>query len=119
MDITIPGCSFDFHSLDRKPAGAFARRSGEKTFIRIAACGQTNVHLAQSMQMVGSHRGSSSAMSRLSQRDVPTGNAPSTGSAETGSRSPRPAIISAVTYCTTVSYTHLRAHETRHELVCR
>src|SRR5450756_1529029 len=101
MAITIPGCSFDFHSLDWKLAGAFASSSGEKTFIRVSAGGHTRVHLAQSIQIVGSHSGSSSAMSRRSHWDVASGNAPSTGSAET------------------VSYTHLRAHETRHDLVCR
>ena len=96
----IPGCSRDFHSLSLKPSGAPSSADGSKTFIRIAAWGQTSAHLAQSMQIDGSQIGISCAMLRFSQRAVSVGNVPSTGNADTGSRSPWPAIIFAVTRCT-------------------
>ncbi len=96
----IPGCSRDFHSLSLNPSGASCSADGSKTFIRIAACGQTSAHLAQSMQIDGSQIGISCAMLRFSQRAVSVGNVPSTGSADTGRRSPWPAIIFAVTRCT-------------------
>jgi hypothetical protein len=43
------------------------------------------------MQMLGSQTGISRASARFSQRAVPVGNVPSTGSALTGNRSPSPA----------------------------
>ena len=89
--------SRDLNSLLWKPAGAFATASVGKTFIRMAACGQTMAHLPQSMQIEGSQIGISWAMARFSKAVVPVGNVPSTGNALTGSRSPRPAISSAVT----------------------
>ena len=96
----IPGCSRDFHSLSLNPSGASSNADGSKTFIRIAAWGQTSAHLAQSMQIDGSQIGISCAMLRFSQRAVSVGKVPSTGNADTGSRSPWPAIIFAVTRCT-------------------
>ena len=68
--------------------------------MRIVACGQTIAHRPQSMQMSGSQIGISWAIERFSYLAVPVGNVPSTGSAETGSRSPSPAISSAVTRLT-------------------
>ena len=50
--------------------------------------------------MRGSQTGISTAMLRFSQRLVPIGQVPSTGKALTGSRSPLPASITAVTRCT-------------------
>ena len=96
----MPGCSRDFHSLSLKPSGAPASAEGSNTFMRIAACGHTRAHFAQSMQIDGSQIGISSAMLRFSHRAVSVGNVPSTGSAETGNRSPSPAIIFAVTFRT-------------------
>src|SRR5215472_11371857 len=63
----------------------------------MAACGQTKAHLLHWMQILLSQRGTSSAMVRFSHFVVPVGQVPSTGKAETGSRSPLPAIITAVT----------------------
>ena len=61
-----PGSSRSFHSFQRKPSGAWSIETGSKTFIRIAACGQTSAHFAQSMQIAGSHDGISRAMLRFS-----------------------------------------------------
>ena len=66
----------------------------------MAACGQTMAHLPQSMQIDGSQIGISWAMARFSYCVVPVGNVPSTGKALTGSRSPSPAIRTAVTFLT-------------------
>src|SRR5436305_4946169 len=66
----------------------------------MAACGQASAHWLHWMQTSGSQIGISSARLRFSQRVVPMGQVPSTGKAETGSRSPLPAIITAVTFCT-------------------
>ena len=63
----------------------------------MVACGQTRAHLLHWMQIFASQMGTSSAMVRFSHFVVPSGQVPSTGKAETGSRSPLPAIISAVT----------------------
>src|SRR5215470_11686595 len=63
----------------------------------MVACGQTKAHLLHWMQTFGSQIGTSSAMRRFSHFVVPTGQVPSTGKADTGSRSPLPAIITAVT----------------------
>ena len=52
------------------------------------------------MQIFGSHTGISSARLRFSHFAVPIGQVPSTGNALTGSRSPLPASITAVTFCT-------------------
>ena len=60
-------------------------------------CGQTNEQLPHWMQMSGSQTATSSEMLRFSYAVVPLGYVPSTGSALTGSSSPRPAIIAAVT----------------------
>src|SRR5262245_64545899 len=61
------------------------------------AWGQTKEHLLHWMQTFGSQIGTSSAIRRFSHFVVPTGQVPSTGKADTGSRSPLPAIITAVT----------------------
>src|SRR5262245_21763202 len=63
----------------------------------MVACGQTNAHLLHWIQTFGSQIGTSSAMRRFSQRVVAVGQVPATGPADTGSRSPLPAIITAVT----------------------
>ena len=94
--ILMPGRCRSRQSFDGKPSGAPSSASGGNTFIRIAACGHTIAHLAQSMQMDGSQIGISSAIERFSQRAVPTGKVPSTGRALTGRVSPRPASIVAV-----------------------
>src|SRR5512142_2501469 len=62
----LPGRSLPRQGLLLKPAGACASSSGSQTLIRIAACGQTSAHLAQSMQIDGSQTGSSSASARRS-----------------------------------------------------
>ena len=64
--ISIPGRSRAFHSFERKLSGAPSSASGAKTFIRIAACGQTSAHFAQSMQIEGSQIGISRAIERFS-----------------------------------------------------
>lgn len=95
-----PGFSRSRHSLCWNDSGAWSAAMGSYTFIRIAACGHTSAHLAQSMQMSGSQMGISWAIDRFSHLAVPVGNVPSTGSADTGRRSPWPAIIIAVTFFT-------------------
>ena len=68
--------------------------------MRIAACGHTSGQIAHWVQMVSSQIGISCAMLRFSHCVVPVGKVPSTGSADTGSRSPLPSSIIAVTRCT-------------------
>src|SRR5512137_1867467 len=63
----------------------------------MAAWGQIREHLLHWMQTLGSQAGISSAMLRFSHWLVPTGHVPSTGKAETGTWSPFPAIMGAVT----------------------
>ena len=92
--------SLERKSLDRNASGAPSSADGSNTFIRIVACGQTMAHLPQSMQMSGSQIGISWAMARFSYCAVAVGNVPSTGRADTGSRSPSPAIIGTVTRAT-------------------
>ena len=60
-------------------------------------CGQTIEHWPHWMHRSGSQIGTSSAMLRFSNRVVPVGNVPSIGNALTGSESPRPSIIMAMT----------------------
>ena len=79
-------------AFDSNWAGAPSSPSGAKVFIRIAACGQAKVHLPQSMHKLASHCGSSVASPRFSSLAVPVGKVPPGGIAETGSRSPSPAI---------------------------
>ena len=83
-----------------KPAGARFISSAVKTFMRIAACGHTSGQIAHCVQMVSSQIGISCAMLRFSHCVVPVGKVPSTGIADTGSRSPLPSSIIAVTRCT-------------------
>ena len=91
------GPSRSVHSRCRKLGGASSSALGSTTLSRIAAWGQTSAQRAQSMQISGSQIGISAAMPRFSHCAVPVGNVPSTGRALTGSRSPSPAIIVAVT----------------------
>ncbi len=81
-------------------AGAPSSRAGSYTLARIAACGHTIAHLLHWMHSAASHTGISRAMLRFSHCVVATGQVPSTGNAETGSRSPLPDIITAVTRLT-------------------
>src|SRR5580765_4185338 len=62
----------------------------------MTAWGQINAHLLHWIQSSGSHTGIWSPMLRFSNRDVPTGQVPSAGKAETGSRSPFPSISTEV-----------------------
>src|SRR5208282_4622842 len=80
--------------------GASLARSNGNTLARMAACGQTNGHLPQYMHNSSSHTGISCARLRLSHIEVPVGQVPSLGNALTGRRSPRLAMISAVTWRT-------------------
>ena len=89
--------SLERKSLDRNDGGAPSSADGSNTFILIVACGQTMAHLPQSMQMSLSQMGISWAMARFSYWAVPVGNVPSTGRADTGNRSPSPAIRGTVT----------------------
>ena len=66
----------------------------------MAAWGQIIAHLLHWMQMAASQTGISRAMLRFSHWVVPVGQVPSTGKAETGSRSPLPAIMTAATFLT-------------------
>src|SRR5215468_556332 len=66
----------------------------------MAAWGQTIAHLLHWMQRTSSQTGISEAMFRFSHFVVPVGHVPSGGNAETGSRSPLLASITAVTFCT-------------------
>ncbi len=77
-----------------------ARAASGKTLVRMAACGQTSAQSPHWMQMSASQIGIESAMLRFSYWAVPVGNVPSTGMALTGSRSPLPSIIMAVTRLT-------------------
>ena len=79
-----------------KPAGAFFRSSGEYTFMRMAACGHISGQSAHWVQMSASQIGISCAMLCFSHCEVALGKVPSTGSADTGSRSPLPSSIMAV-----------------------
>src|SRR5512133_1325074 len=93
----LPFTSGDLKSIVTKSFGAPFAASGAKYFGRMAACGQMSAHLLHWMQRLGSHTGISSAMDRFSHLDVPVGQVPSSGNAETGRRSPLPASMSAVT----------------------
>ena len=95
-----PRISRDFTSSDCKAEGAFSIASGCTTLARIAECGQAATQWLHWVQMSGFQIGISSAMLRFSHCVVPIGQVPSGGSAETGSASPRPASIAAVTVLT-------------------
>ena len=88
------------YSVDLNVGGAPASALSSYTFARIAACGQTSAHWLHWMQIFGSQTGISSAMLRFSHFAVAIGHVPSTGNALTGSRSPLPASITAVTFWT-------------------
>src|SRR5512143_639207 len=88
-------------SVDLNVAGASLSAAGSYTLARIAACGQTNAHLLHWMQIFSSQTGMSRAMARFSHWAVALGQVPSTGNAETGSRSPLPSMITAWTRLTT------------------
>src|SRR5438552_3221355 len=95
-----PGNSFQRAGEVPKPSGGAESSVGSKTFARITACGHTSTHLLHWIHTDGSHSGISTAMLRFSQRVVPLGYVPSTGSALTGSKSPWPAIMGPVTLVT-------------------
>ena len=65
------------------------------------------------MQIFESQTGISSARLRFSHFAVATGQVPSTGNALTGSRSPLPASITAVTFCTKSGAARTRAADGR------
>src|SRR5665647_3843001 len=135
--------SRDLKGLLWNPSGAPCSCSLGKILIRSAVCGQVTAHLPQSVHRSGSQIGRSWAIARFSHWDVAVGHVPSAGMALTGSRSPSPRSRRAVTWrtnsgaslgiggircsvlvasagiLTSVSYTHLRAHETDSYLVCR
>src|SRR5512138_2104216 len=92
-----PFTSGDLKSIVTKDFGARSSASGAKYFGRIAACGQMSAHLLHWMQSDGSQVGISRAIPRFSHFVVPVGQVPSIGNAETGSWSPWPASMSAVT----------------------
>jgi hypothetical protein len=100
IEYFLPLNSLPLKSIDLNVAGALAASEGSNTFARIAACGQTNAHLLHWMQIFSSHAGISSAIARFSHCAVPVGQVPSTGKADTGSRSPLPSMIVACTRCT-------------------
>src|SRR5512143_1273667 len=87
-------------SVDLNVAGAPASAAGSYTMTRMAACGQTNAHLLHWMQILSSQTGMSRAIARFSHCAVALGQVPSTGNAETGSRSPLPSMITAWTRLT-------------------
>src|SRR5664279_223742 len=95
-----PSNSLPLYFMSLNVAGLFSSNLGSDTLARMAACGHTSVHLLHWMQRSVYHTGISIAMLRFSHCAVPVGNVPSTGKALTGSWSPRPAMISAVTSCT-------------------
>ena len=82
---------------DRKPSGAPSKRDCSYWRERITLCGQTKLQLPHWMHSSESQAATNSEMLRFSYCVVPLGYVPSTGSALTGSSSPRPAIIAAVT----------------------
>jgi hypothetical protein len=88
------------YGVDLKVAGAPASSAGSYTLARMAACEQTSAHQLHWMQIFGSHTGISSATLRFSHWVVPTGHVPSTENALTGSESPWPCMIVAVTFLT-------------------
>src|SRR5262249_49798564 len=92
--------SFPLYGVDLNVGGALARAAGSYTLARMVACGQTNAHWLHWMQIFRSHTGMSIAMLRFSHFAVATGHVPSAGNALTGNRSPLPAIMTAVTFCT-------------------
>ncbi len=92
--------SLRLHGTALKVDGARFISSGENTFMRIAACGHTSEQIAHWVQSCASQIGISRAMLRFSHCVVPVGKVPSTGIADTGSRSPLPSSIIAVTRCT-------------------
>ena len=94
MAIRWPARSVPVGSFHKNPSGMAVPAS--KALKRMAAWGQTSAQRPQSMQISGSQIGISSAIDLFSHLAVPVGKVPSTGSADTGSRSPLPAIIVAV-----------------------
>src|SRR3954468_20637857 len=100
MRYLCPFKSLDLKSTAWKVRGAKASAAGSKIFARMAACGQTIAHLLHWMQSASSQTGISEAMLRFSHFVVPVGQVPSGGKADTGSKSPLFAIITAVTRLT-------------------
>src|SRR5512138_2883482 len=65
--------------------------------MRIVAWGQTKEQMPHWMQSCSSHTGMSTAMLRFSYCEVAVGKVPSLGIADTGTVSPKPAMIVPVT----------------------
>ena len=86
--------------MDLNVAGAWATCDEGYALTRTAACGHTIAHLLHWMHTLASQTGSWLARLRFSQRAVPVGQVPSAGKALTGSRSPWPASMTAVSRCT-------------------
>ena len=95
-----PRISRDLTSRECRLDGALSIASGETTFARIAECGQAATQWLHWVQSSSFQIGISSAILRFSQRVVPIGQVPSGGRAETGSASPSPASMAAVTVLT-------------------
>ncbi len=95
-----PRISRDLTSSECSVSGASSISAGETTLARMAECGQAATQWLHWVHSSSFQMGISSAMLRFSQRVVPTGQVPSGGRAETGSASPRPASIAAVTVLT-------------------
>src|SRR3954449_8843076 len=96
----LPLKSSPLYAVDLKVGGAPSNAEESYTFARIVAWGHTRAHWLHWIQILASHTGISMPMFRFSHFAVATGHVPSTGKALTGSRSPLPAIITAVTFCT-------------------
>ncbi len=94
------GVSLRAYGTALNVAGARFIWSAGNAVMRIAACGQTSGQMPHCVQTASSQIGISWAMLRFSHCVVPVGNVPSTGSADTGRRSPLPSSIIAVTRCT-------------------
>src|SRR5438067_4906322 len=95
-----PGNSLPRYAADLNVAGAPSSGGIGYTLARMAAWGQTIAHLLHWMHSAPSQEGICPARFRFSHWLVPVGHVPSTGNALTGSSSPRPSSIAAVTRCT-------------------
>ena len=95
-----PRISRDFTSRECRLAGAASIACGGTTLARIAECGQAATQWLHWVHSSSFQMGISSAILRFSQRVVPIGQVPSGGRAETGSASPSPASMAAVTVLT-------------------
>src|SRR5688500_1415391 len=116
IEYCCPLYSRPLYGVDLKVGGAPFRSEGN-TLARMAACGHTIAHLLHWMQIPGSQTGISSAIERFSHCAVAVGQVPSTGKAETGSRSPLPAIMTAVTrFTNSGAFSEMRGGRRREEV---